>query len=331
MKKMYSFILLLVTLLVVAFITENNQTNQTKKGNELPKVGVLQLMSHPSLDEIYQGFIAGMKEEGLVDGKTVTLTLQNAQGDQSNLKTMSEQFAQEPVDAMVGIATPSAQALANASKNIPIILGAVSDPEGAGLVTNNQKPGGNITGVSDLTPIKEQIQLLKQLMPQAKKVGILYTSSEDNSYIQAQDAAKEIKAQGLEPVTMTITSTNDMRQNATTLASQVDAIYVPADNTIAGAMPTLIDITNAAHIPVFPAVESMVDDGGLATIGLNQYELGLLTGRMTAKIVKGEAKPADTPIEYLKNGEIILNQEQAKELGIQIPQEILGKVERSAD
>ncbi|MGY3778803.1 tryptophan ABC transporter substrate-binding protein [Isobaculum melis] len=331
MKKMYGFIAGLVILLIIAFVTENNKMDQEQKENDIPKVGILQLMSHPSLDEIYQGFIAGMEEEGLVDGKTVHLTLQNAQGDQSNLKTMSEQFSQEPVDAMVGIATPSAQALANASKNIPIILGAVSDPEGAGLVTNNQTPGGNITGVSDLTPIKEQIELLKQLMPAAKKVGILYTSSEDNSYLQAQDAEKELKAQGLEPITMTITSTNDIRQNATTLASQVDAIYVPADNTIAGAMPTLIEITDAAQIPVFPAVESMVEDGGLATIGLNQYELGILTGRMTAKMIKGELKPATTPIEYLKQGTIVLNQKQAKKLGIKIPQEIIEKIERSAD
>lgn len=156
-----------------------------------------------------------------------------------------------------------------------------------------------------------------------KKIGILYSSSEDNSIIQGKQAEAAAKKLGMETTVATVASTNDVSQIATNLATQVDAIYVPADNTVASAMSTLVNITDAAKIPVFPAVDTMVEEGGLATVGLNQYELGKMTGKLTAKILKGEAKPATTPIEYLKTGDKIVNPKKAAELGITIPKEIL--------
>lgn len=318
---MIGFITVLVILLSVAFVTETKK--QATKEKEIPIVGILQLTSHPALDKIYEGIMDALKEEGFVDKKNIKIDFQNAQGDQSNLKTMSERFANEQAAVMVGIATPSAQALANASKEIPIVLGAVTDPKGAGLVTDNQHPGGNITGVSDLTPIKAQFNLIKTLLPGAKKIGIIYSSSEDNSVVQGKQAEEEAKKSGLEPITATVSSTNDVNQVATSLAGKVDAIYVPADNTVASAMNTLISVTDAKGIPVFPAVDTMVAEGGLATVGLNQYELGKMTGKMTADLLKGKKKAATTPIEYLKNGDTIINPKKAEKLGITIPQEIL--------
>lgn len=327
MKKMIGFISLLSMFLVVAFFTEKENTNEQDK-NRLPVVGVLQLTSHPALDVIYEGIIDALKEEGFVDGKTMKLDFQNAQGDQSNLNSMSKRFVSQEAALMIGIATPSAQALANSSKFIPIILGAVTDPEEAGLVKNNRKPGGNITGVSDLTPIKEQFELIKEILPEAKNIGILYSSSEDNSIIQADQAIKIAEEMGYETVTSTVASTNDVSQVSSSLASQVDAIWVPTDNMIASAMSTLVAAADEKNIPIFPAVDTMVDEGGLATVGLNQYELGVLTGKMAAAVLKGENKPATMPIQYLEQGEIIINQDKAKQLGIKIPKYVLDRKEK---
>ncbi|MER2225412.1 MAG: tryptophan ABC transporter substrate-binding protein [Carnobacterium sp.] len=322
MKKMIGFIICLVALLTVAFFTTKTET-VTKE--EKPMVGILQLTSHPALDLIYKGIVDELNDAGYIDGETMTLDFQNAQGDQSNLNSMSTRFVSRGADVMVGIATPSAQALANSSQDIPIVLGAVTDPEGSGLVKSNEAPGGNITGVSDLTPIKEQFSLIKEILPEAQTIGILYSSSEDNSIVQADQAIEIAEEMGLDTQVMTVSSTNDVAQVASTLAAQVDAIWVPTDNTIASAMNTLVSAADSNLIPVFPAVDTMVEEGGLATVGLDQYELGRLTGEMVVAILNGDADPSTTPIRYLDQGDIIINEEKAEQLGITIPTQVLEK------
>ncbi|WP_407390272.1 tryptophan ABC transporter substrate-binding protein [Carnobacterium jeotgali] len=324
MKKMIGFIICLTALLTVAFFTSSNETAPTKDSK--PMVGILQLTSHPALDLIYQGTVDALNEAGYIDGKTMTLDFQNAQGDQSNLNSMSARFVSRGADVMVGIATPSAQALANSSQEIPIVLGAVTDPEGSGLVKSNATPGGNITGVSDLTPIKEQFALIKEILPEAQTIGILYSSSEDNSIVQADQAIEIAREMGLDTQVMTVSSTNDVSQVGATLASQVDAIWIPTDNTVASAMNTLVSAADSNGIPIFPAVDTMVEEGGLATVGLDQYELGRLTGEMVVAILNGESEPATTPIQYLDQGKVIINEEKAKQLGITIPTQLLEQV-----
>jgi putative ABC transport system substrate-binding protein len=327
MKKMIGFIIGLTAILTVAFFTSSNEIETMKKAK--PMVGILQLTSHPALDLIYQGTVDALNDAGYIDGETMTLDFQNAQGDQSNLNSMSTRFVSRGAAVMVGIATPSAQALANSSQEIPIVLGAVTDPEGSGLVESNEAPGGNITGVSDLTPIKEQFSLIKEILPEAQTIGILYSSSEDNSIVQANQAIEIAKEMGLDTEVMTISSTNDVSQVGATLASQVDAIWVPTDNTVASAMTTLVSAADSNGIPIFPAVDTMVEEGGLATVGLDQYELGRLTGEMVAAILNGESDPATTPIRYLDEGEIIINQEKAKQLGITIPTQLLEQAKQA--
>ncbi len=322
---MIGFIICLVALLTVAFFTTKTET-VTKE--EKPMVGILQLTSHPALDLIYKGIVDELNDAGYIDGETMTLDFQNAQGDQSNLNSMSTRFVSRGADVMVGIATPSAQALANSSQDIPIVLGAVTDPEGSGLVKSNEAPGGNITGVSDLTPIKEQFSLIKEVLPEAQKIGILYSSSEDNSIVQAEQAIEIAEEMGLDTQVMTVSSTNDVAQVASTLAAQVDAIWVPTDNTIASAMNTLVSAADSNLIPVFPAVDTMVEEGGLATVGLDQYELGRLTGEMVVAILNGDADPSTTPIRYLDQGTIIINEEKAEQLGITIPTQLLEKAKK---
>lgn len=326
MKKMMGVIAILALILGFAFLQSNKDS--ATEPDELPHVGILQLTSHPALDSINQGIMDALEEEGFIEGETMTLDFQNAQGDQSNLNAMSAQFVSKEADVMVGIATPAAQALANASSEIPIILGAVTDPEGAGLVETNEQPNTNVTGVSDVTPIQEQFDLIQTILPDAKTIGLIYSSNEDNSIVQGETAKEIAEAMGYNVVVSTIASTNDVSQVAAVLASQVDAIWVPTDNAIASAMNTLISETDKQTIPVFPAVDTMVEQGGLATIGLDQYELGKMTGKMAAEVLKGEIKPETEPIRYLTEGTVFLNEEKATQLNLVIPESVRERTEK---
>lgn len=321
MKRLYGFIIILFIFLGFAFVKE--QPTNSKQINQTPTVGILQLMSHPALDSIHRGIVAGLKAGGYTEGHNLKIDFQNAQNDQSNLKTMSTKFADENTDVAIGIATPSAQALANTISNRPVVLGAITDPKGANLVQNNNRPGKNITGVSDQAPLAEQLGLIQRLMPHLKTLGIVYTSSDDSAVAQYKKFAALCKQKHVHLKAYSIANTNDLNQVAQQMARSVDAVYVPTDNTIAGAMSTLVAATNQAGIPVFPAVDTMVKDGGVATYSVDQYQLGVSIGKMTAKILQGKANPATTPIEFVRHGKLTINENQAHKLGIQIPDDLI--------
>ncbi|WP_270789410.1 tryptophan ABC transporter substrate-binding protein [Enterococcus diestrammenae] len=303
--------------------SENASSSETAADKHY-SVGVLQLMSHPALDQIYEGIKEGLAAEGLEEGKNLTLHFQNGQGDQSKLNTMSQQLIKDKSEVLVGIATPAAQALDNNVKNkdIPIVLGAVTDPKGADLVASNEAPGANITGVSDQPPVEEIIELAHKLLPEAKKVGMLYASSEANSKFQIEKASEKAKELGLEVVNKPVSSTNEVAQTVQILAKEVDFVFIPLDNTIANAMETVAQEAEKQQLPIFPSVETMVEQGGVATIGISQKELGVQTGKMAAQIAKGEADPATTAIYTFAKGETIINRQQAKALGIQLTDEL---------
>lgn len=302
--------------------SEKAATTDSDTKKETYRVGVLQLVSHPALDQIYEGIKEGLADEGLEEGKNLKLLFQNGQGDQSKLNTMSQQLVQDKADVLVGIATPAAQALDNnvKKKDIPIVLGAITDPKGAGLVASNDKPGANITGVSDQPPVGEIIQLAKKLLPNAKKVGMLYSSSEMNSQFQVAEATKKAESLGLEVVNKPVATTNEVSQTVQVLAQEVDFVFIPLDNTIANAMETVSQEATKQKLPVFPSVETMVEQGGVATVGISQKELGVQTGKMAAKIAKGESDPATTPIYTFSKGETIVNRAQAELFGINVDQ-----------
>lgn len=326
MKRMYSLIAILVVFLGVAFFTNNG-------GNGLglhqkPKVGVLTLMHHPALDQIYKGFRDELAKEGYHDGKNVTIEYQNANGDQSNLKTMANKLVNDHSTILFGITTPASQALANTTSKTPIVLGAVTDPQGAGLVKNNRHPGGNITGISGQAPVKEQLQLVKAFMPHAKTFGIIYTSSDPSAASEHEIFVKQAKKMGMNLKSYSISNSNDLNQVSQTMLNEVDAVIVPTDNTIAGAMQTLVKNADAVNKPVFPAVDTMVKQGGVATYSINQYKMGQEGAKVTAAILRGDKKPATTPIEYIRHGEPILNLKQAKKLGLTIPKDFQQKAEK---
>jgi len=235
---------------------------------------------------------------------------------------MSEKLVSGGNNILVGITTPATLALANNTKETPIIMGGITYPVEAGLIASESKPGNNITGVSDRTPIKQQLEIMKQVLPNMKKVGILYTSSEDNSVKQAEEAQKAAKELGLEVKVSTIANTNDIQQVTESLASQVDAIFVPIDNTIASAMATVVQVTDAVKVPVFPSADTMVADGGVLGVGVDQYQIGVETAKVVVKVLKG-ANPADTPITLANKGVVYVNEEKSKKLGITIPESIL--------
>ena len=310
--------------LIGSFIKDNKEMEE-KERNDLPVIGVLQFVSHPALDDIYQGMIDQLKKEGYEDGKTAKIVFQNGQADQSKLTSMSQHLINEKADILVGIATPSAQALANQTSDIPIILGAISDPKSAGLVEDNNKPGGNITGVSDQSPVEAQLELVNSLLPNKKKMGILYSSAEDNSSSQVKKVKEQAEGQGYQVTEYAVPSTNEISQMMQVLAREVDFLYIPTDNTMANAMQTIVDVANQYKLPVIPSVDTMVEQGGLATVGINQYELGVQTGKMVAEVLKGNSVPATTPIYTFETGDIIINQKQAEFLGISIDKEIRDK------
>lgn len=307
--------------------TNTQQEAQTTKQDKKVKIGVLQLLSHPALDAIYQGIQDELAKEGYEAGKNLEIDFQNAQGDQSNLASMSEKLVSNKNDVIVGITTPATLSLANVTKDISIVMGGITYPVEAGLIKDEKKPGNNITGVSDRIPIKQQLEIMKQVVPTLKTVGILYTSSEDNSVKQAKQAEEDAKALGLEVKVATIANTNDIQQVTESLASQVEAIFVPIDNTIASAMATVVKATDAKKIPVFPSSDTMVADGGVLGLGVDQYQIGVETAKMVVEVLKG-AKPADTPIKLANEGVIYLNEEKAKELGITIPADIAQKAQK---
>lgn len=315
MKRMYGLIAILVAFLCFAFFRENNGFTQRQK---VPTVGVLTLMHHPALDEIYKGYVDELAREGYHDGKNIKIEYQNANGDQSNLKTMASKLVDDNSTVLFGITTPAAQALANSTTKTPIVLGAVTDPKSAGLVKNNQHPGANITGISDQAPIHEQLGLIKQFLPKMKTLGVIYTSSDASAVAGFHQIKQECKKMGINLKSYSIANSNDLNQVSEQMLSQVDAVIVPTDNTIAGAMQTLVKNANAANKPVFPATDTMVKQGGVATYSVNQRELGVQGAKMTVQVLKGK-KPANMPIEYIKHGTPVLNLKQAQKLNLNIP------------
>lgn len=301
----------------------------SKKGSDTTyKIGVSQYSTHDALDAAYDGFIDGLAEAGYKEGENIEVDFQNAQGEPSNNNTIASKLVNDNPDIILAIATPAAQAIANLTQDIPIVVTAITDPEEAGLVESNEAPGGNVTGTSDLNPIKEQMDLLQQLVPTAKKVAILYCSSEDNSKLQAELAAEAAANIGIETVEATVSNSNDIEQVVQSLVNKVDAIYAPTDNIIASAMPTVGMIANANKLPVICGESGMVEKGGLATYGLNYYNLGKQTAAMAIKILTGEAEPANIPIEYLENVELTINEDVAAELGITIPDDLKAEMNK---
>ena len=320
-NKRLIWTLVFLAILTVGSIVYDSFGKGNHSTNQVAKVGILQFVTHDALDQIEQGIEDGLKEAGY-SGKNIDLTLLNAEGDQSKIQTMSKQLVNDKNDVVIGIATPAAQGLAAATKDIPVVMGAISDPIGAKLVKDLKHPNANVTGTSNQLPIKQTVDLMTSLTPNVKTVGVLYASSEDNSKSQVADFKEDAEKAGLTVIEYAVPSTNEITTTMSVMAGKVDAIWTPQDNTIASAFSTVVAAANQAQIPIYTSVDTMVKEGGLASVAQSQYELGKATAKIAVKILKGE-KVKDIPVDVIDDGTPTLNLKVAKELNISIPEDVL--------
>jgi len=291
-------------------------------GDKVKKIGIVQIVEHPSLNTIREAFVKQLADKGYKEGTNITIDYQNAQGDQTNLKTICQKFVNNKYDLIVAIATPSAQAAAGETKEIPVLFSACTDPVAASLVTSLDKPGSNVTGTSDAVSAEKIMELAKRITPNIKKIGALYNSSEINSISVVNDLKKYAKKNGMTVIEGTVTNSSEVQQVAQSLVGKVDAIFSPIDNTIASAMPVVAQVANAAKKPVYVGADSMVKDGGLATYGINYTVLGQETANMAIEILNGK-KPADMPVKTMKDIDIYLNQDTANAIGVTFPDDVI--------
>ena len=290
-------------------------------------IGISQFAEHGSLDNCREGFLEGLKVAGYEQGKNLTIEYQNAQADTGNAATIADSFVNKKVDLICAIATPSAMSAYNSAMDadIPVIYTAVSDPAGAGLVNEDGTNVGNITGTSDKLPVTEQMALIRELMPDAKKIGILYTTSEANSVSTIQEYKDHAEEYGFEIVDTGINTIADVEMAAKDLASKVDCISNLTDNTVVSALQTVLAAANDAKIPVFGSEVEQVKNGCVAAVGIDYVALGKQTGEMAAKVLKGEATAAETPFEICEGGNVYVNTEAAGNIDFTISDDVLGE------
>ena len=308
--------LLVVGILLTSLISLHQLKADKKK--DVFRIGISQFITHQSLDATREGFVDELAKQGYVEGENIEIDLQNAQGEQRNLKTISQQLA-EYSDVVLAIATPSAQSLANTTQTTPVIFSAVTDPVSAKLVESREHPGGNVTGTSDQSSdaISTQINLIKKVLPKAKTIGILYTQSEPNSVVQKDEAKRLLEEKGFSVVEKTILDSNNVKAAAESLMAEVDMVFVPTDNIISSTMETVKQVSIKHKVPVFGGSTEMVALGGLYNYGTNYEELGRQTARMLVRVLKGE-KPENIAVELPEKLELHTNQEMADALGIDI-------------
>jgi putative ABC transport system substrate-binding protein len=311
MKKFLSLVLLILLFSI---------TGYTKTLN----IGITQIVEHPALDACRQGFIDKLKEYGFEDGKNVKYDIQIAQGNVATANQIAKNFVGDNKDIIVAIATPSALAVANATKKIPVIISAITDPVGAKLVKSLEKPGTNVTGTTDMSPVKEQLSLFKELGLDVKNVGIIYNAGEANSRSLVNLAKKVAKELNMNIVEATVTNSSGVLLAAKSLVGKVDGIYIPTDNTIVSALESVLQVAFDNKLPVITGDTDSVVRGSLASLGINYYKLGKQTGEIAYKVING-AKPAETPVETLKDLELFVNLKSAEKMNIKVPEDFIKK------
>ncbi|WP_257158187.1 ABC transporter substrate-binding protein [Corynebacterium cystitidis] len=311
------------TSLVLAGCSDSNSGgSEGAAGGDAYSIGINQLVQHPALDEAAAGFKAAFDDAGI----DVQWDEQNANGEQSTALTIAQQLAGSQPDLVLSVATPAAQATTQAITDIPVLFTAVTDPVEAQLVDSLETPGGNATGTSDMTPIADQFDLLEQLVPDAKKIGIIYASGEVNSQVQVDNAKEEAAARDMEIVTQTVTNVTEIPQ-AVEAIGDVDAFYVPTDNMVVSGISSLVQAAEGNGIPVIAAEAGSVEGGAAATIGIDYFELGRQTGEMAIQILEEGADPATMPVETATEFTYVVNEEAAQRQGVTIPAEILAEAE----
>lgn len=299
----------------------NEPSTPSNPDEKVFQIGIVQLAEHPAMDEATRGFKEFLTEKL---GDKVQFNVQNAQGEQTNCTTIVNQFVSSKVDLIMANATNAVKAAREATSDIPVVGTSVTDYVSCGLVASNEAPGANVTGASDMNPVTVQVDLMKTLCPEVKTVGIVINSGEENSAIQAEEAKTAFEAEGFAVKIYSVADTNEIQTVVTAACNEVDAFYEPTDNLIAANVPTMSNITTAAGKPVICGEGGMCESGFLATYAISYYELGRAAGEQAFNILVNGADPATTPIFFfdVSNLSLVINEENAAELGITIPEEL---------
>lgn len=326
MKKVVLSVMAMI--MAVVMLTACGSDKTSDSGKKVYKVGVTQYADHPSLDNCREGFIKGLEDNGFVEGDNLEIEYQAAQANDSMNTQIAQTFANGGMDLVCGIATPSAQALyvACKEKKIPVVFNAISDPIGAGLAVSETEPMEGISGVSDLLPVEDQLKLIRAVLPDAKKIGILYTTSEMNSISTIEIYKNLAPKYGFEIVDKGIAKQAEVTQAADVLLNEVDCISNLTDNTVVAALSAVLEKANAKNIPVFGSEEEQVKNGCIASAGLDYLSLGVQAGNMAARVLKGE-DISKIPFETIKESKLTVNESVASKLGIEIPEEISGNAD----
>ena len=287
-------------------------------------VAVTAIVEHPALDAVRDGIKDELEANGYKVGDNLNFSYESAQGNPATAAQIARKLVGEKPDVIVGIATPSAQALAAATKDIPIVFSAVTDPIGAKLVSNFANPGGNITGLSDMSPIAQHLDLIKEITPGAKKIGVAYNPGEANAVTLVDLLKTEAPGKGMEIITVAAPKSSDVLAAARSLIGKVDAIYVPTDNTIVTALESVIKVGAENGIPVYSGDTDSVKRGTVAALGFNYYDIGRQTGKVVLRILKGE-KPGAIPVRVAAGTDLFVNLKAAKSMGVTIPAAVVSK------
>lgn len=316
MIKCVSHVVLMLGLLLLSFCPSFADSSK--------HVAITQIVEHPSLDAIRRGIIDTLQENGFTVGENLRLDYQNAQGNPATAAQIARLFVGDAPDVIVAISTPSAQAVAAATQEIPVVFSAVSDPVGAKLISNRDHPGGNITGTSDLSPIPEQLDLIKEMIPKAKKIGVIYNPGEANSVSLVALLKDLAPSRGYTVIESVASRSSEVLSAARNLVGKVDVIYIPLDNTVVSALEAVIKVGIETQLPVYSADTDSVQRGTVASLGFNYYDVGRQTGRQVARILNGE-KPGNIPVEPVHKLNLFLNQQAAEAMGVTIPPALMEK------
>jgi putative ABC transport system substrate-binding protein len=318
------FILLTMAASFAACASNNASTSSMKEGEKSYKIGVIQYAPHPSLDNCYEGFKAGLEEAGLKEGVGLSINYQNAQGDNSNGDLIAKNMVTQKNDLIMAIATPAAMSAYSAAKStdIPVVFTAVSDPVAAGIVKSIEKPETNCTGSSDVLPLEEQVKMIRAFLPDARKIGILYTTSEPNSVSQLGEIKKIAPSYDFEIVEVGVTNASEVAAGAQALVAKgVDCINNFTDNNVVNNLSVLLNAANSKNVPVFGSEEEQVKNGCVASQSIDYIALGKETGKMAAMILKGEAKASDLQVYQVTKCTPVYNKGVLEKLGLELPAE----------
>lgn len=320
-------VLLVLALGLAACGSSSNSSSSSSSSaasTKMYKIGITQIVTHPALDAAVAGFKQELAAKGFIEGKNVTYDMQNAQGNESTVVAIAQKFAGENLDLVYGVATPTTQAVVKAITKTPIVFCAVTDPVSAGIVTDPNAPGANVTGVSDLLPIQPHLDLIKQIVPNVKRIGLLYSSGESNSvYLVKLEKAAAAKM-GIKCVDATVSTSADVQAAAQSLVGRVDAISVLTDNTVVSALESVIKVCQQNHIPLIAGDTDSVKRGAVAAYAFDYKDLGIQAGDMAAKILGG-ASISSIPVEYAKNLQLSVNSKAAAAMGVTIPADLAAK------